>query len=119
MMTKIMLSRTGLGVLAALCLGACGPNPYDAYLEAMRAQGAAERGTCKLKFDSGLRSHTINSGQITRCIRDMNDVLGLYEKARKAGYQGKDMERAMLKVNEDIRRLTSMKSTVSEMEAVQ
>lgn len=114
--------RRVLGVALTLsgviCVSACGPNPYDLYLKAMRAQGAAERGTCKLKFDSRRRSHTINSGQITRCIRDMDEVLDMYEKARAAGYEGQELERAKLKINEDLRKLRSMKGMVSEMEEV-
>lgn len=117
MQLRGVASVLGLAYLVTQ-LSACGPNPYDAYIEAMRAQGAAERGSCKLRFNAARRTHVVNSGQITRCIRDMNDVLDLYEKAKGAGYQGKDLERAVLKIREDIRKLSAMKATVSDMEAV-
>lgn len=114
-----MRARRGFGsafFLALLCLTACGPNPYDLYLNAMRAQGAAERRTCKLKFNARSRTHVVNSGQIINCITELEDALELYEKAQRAGYEGKELDKAMLKINEDLRKLRSMQGMVSEME---
>lgn len=115
-MKRGLEQRLSGAILALALLGGCGPNPYDLYLQAMRAQGAAERGSCKLQFDKNLRSHTTNSGQVSRCIRDMDEVLGLYEKARRGGYEGKELDRALLKVQEDLKKLRSMQAMVSEME---
>lgn len=103
-------------LLVLLGVTACGPNPYDLYLNAMRAQGAAERRTCKLKFNAKQRTHIVNSGQIIHCIGELEDALELYEKARQAGYEGKELDKAVLKINEDLRKLRSMKGMVSEME---
>lgn len=103
-------------VTASFLVLGCGPNPYEAYIAAMRAQGQAERGVCRMSFDESKRTHTINSGQIARCIRDMNDVRDLYEKAKKVGYEGKDLELSLQKVDNDLRKLKSMQAMVSEME---
>lgn len=102
--------------MLALGSSACGPNPYDLYLNAMRAQGAAERRTCKLKFNADRRTHVVNSGQIIHCIGELEDALELYEKARKAGYEGPELDKAVLKINEDLRKLRSMQGMVSELE---
>lgn len=83
----------------------------------MRAQGAAERGSCQMRFDTNKRALTVNSGKVALCIRDLKEARNLYQKARKAGYEGKDLDDAEAKIAEDLRKLEIMKNTIGRMES--
>lgn len=104
-------------VFAALVSNlACGPNPYDSYLAAMRAHGAAERTTCQLVFDRAENAHIINSDRILVCLRDIQAARDLYQQAAEHGYQGQDLATALQKIDADVERLQSMLNMVQLLE---
>ena len=88
----------------------------DVYLEALGAEGNANRRACALIFDDQASAHVLSSAKIGECLNATRDARALFEKAKSLGEKGKDLDRSIERVNARIERLESMKRTVATME---
>lgn len=98
--------------LALAVLPACKPSGNDAYAEALKLLGEAERGPCNMGFDQATKQMTIDVGRISECLSKTNEALAKLYEAKQNGVDHQEIEDLISKVEEDVRRLESMKKTV-------
>ena len=113
---KVRFVAIAVGMVSLVGSVACGPNPHDVYLQAMNAQTVAEKGACKLVWDNKAGAHLINSTKLEVCVHDMEIAHQLYLKARAAGATGRDIDLAILKIEDDVAKVRSMMRNVAAME---
>ena len=106
----------GLGTALACLTGCQGESRYDAFLRAQKLEGEAERGACKLVFDSSVAAHIISGEAVARCLRAHREALAAYERAGAMGFEGADYERARAASQERVQQLESMVRTVEMLE---
>src|SRR5690606_21251615 len=88
----------------------------EVYTQAMKAEGDAERGPCRLVFDPELGQNVISADQIQSCLKGQEEALALYDKAAGLGLGDFDLEQARVRGRERVERLGSMLSTLRELE---
>lgn len=109
------MRRVSFGLWLLLASG-CGESPREVYVQAMKAEGDAERGPCRLVFDPQLGQNVISGDQIQSCLKGQEEALALYDKAAALGLKDLDFERSHEQARERARRLQSMLTTLRELE---
>jgi len=117
-LSSIVRCVRGLGVVGvAICLvSACGENRRELYMQGMNIEGDAERGVCKLIYDSTAQAHVLDGDQVQSCLQRTEDALALYERAAALGLKEADFVRTHEKALERKKNLEMMLRAVREME---
>jgi hypothetical protein len=103
-------------ILVLALLTACKPSGNDAYAEALKLLGEAERGPCNMGFDKATSQQTIDVARIGECLSKTNEALAKLHEAQQNGVDHQEIRDLISKAEEDVRRLESMKRTVLRME---
>ncbi len=105
-------------LVSVLCTGlsACGENKRELYMQGMKLEGEAERGVCKLIYDSEVQAHVLDGGQVLACLKQTEEALVLYERAAGLGLKDLDFVRTHEKALERKKNLEMMLKAVREME---
>jgi len=86
------LSRLPL-ILGSLLLVACaGESKHDIYMEALKIEGEASRGVCKLHFGDGQTMQAISGDRVQECLHEVEAALVLYDKAAAMGMDEPDFK---------------------------
>ena len=88
-------------------------------MKAQQLEGEAERGACKLVFDTSVAAHIISGEAVAGCLRAHRTALEAYELAGAKGFEGADYERALTASRERVDKLESMVRTVEMLEREQ
>ncbi len=107
--------------LAGCCLwfglaSACGENKRELYMQGMKVEGEAERGVCKLIYDSDAQAHVLDGDQVLSCLRQTDEALALYERAAALGLADLDFVRTHEKAVARKKNLEMILKNVREME---
>ncbi len=102
-------------LLAALLALACKPSGNEAYAEALKLLGEAERGPCKMAFDSNQNMYLVESSKIAECLERTKEGLVKLEEAKSLGLDTREVDNLILKTEDEVRRLESMQRTVLRM----
>lgn len=100
----------------AILFPGCKPSGNDAYAEALKLLGEAERGPCNMGFDKATSQKTIDVGRITDCLTKTNEALGKLREAEQNGVDNQEIKDLIIQTEEEVRRLEGMKRTVLRME---
>lgn len=95
-------------------LSACKPSGNEAYAEALTLLGEAERGPCKSTFDKS-GQQIVGVALIGDCLTKTNEALAKLHEAKQLGVDHQEIEDLIIKTEEEVRRLESMKRTVLRM----
>lgn len=108
--------RRSLAPLALVLLAfACKPSGNEAYAEALKLLGEAERGPCKLAFDANINQFLVESSKIADCLTATNDALTKLHEAKSLGVDTREVDDLILKTEDEVRRLEAMQRTVLRM----
>jgi hypothetical protein len=102
--------------LAVALLPACKPSGNDAYAEALKLLGEAERGPCNMDFDKATGQQTIDMGRISECLSKTNEALAKLHEAKQNGVDNREIDELITRTEDEVRRLESMKRTVLRMQ---
>jgi hypothetical protein len=108
-----LLTSTLLTV--ALLALACKPSGNEAYAEALKLLGEAERGPCKMTFDGNQNMYLVESSKIAECLERTKEGLVKLEEAKSLGLDTREVDNLILKTEDEVRRLESMQRTVLRM----
>lgn len=113
--------RTSWGLALVAVLG-CGESKYEVFLQALEAEGEAERGPCKLHYaDTAQNANfmsaaSLSGDQIASCIAATDRSLVLFEKAAGMGKPDADLQQAYDRAKARKEKLSSMLRMVRDME---
>lgn len=114
--------RRSLWMLAFATALACGETKYEVFLQALEAEGEAERGPCKLHYaDTAASANfmsaaTLSGDQIASCIAATDRALALFEKAASMGQPDAELQQAHERAKARKDKLSSMLRMVRQME---
>lgn len=107
-------------VLAALMVctltSGCGESRQDLYMEGMKVEGEAERGPCKLVYDTEKGANILSGDQVQSCLKMQGEALALYDRAAALGLKSVDFVRTHEQARVRLQRLEGMLKMVREME---
>ena len=89
---------------------------HDVYMRAMQLEGEAERGDCKLAYDSSAAAHVLDGDQVQSCLNRLEEALELYERAAAMGLKDIDFINARDRALQRKKKLEGMLSMVRKME---
>lgn len=95
---------------------ACKPSGNDAYAEALKLLGEAERGPCNTGFDKKSHQQTVDVGRIGECLSKTHEALDKLHEAKQSGLDNQEINDLIAQTEDEVRRLESMKRTVLRME---
>ncbi|MFV8752366.1 hypothetical protein ACNOYE_17615 [Nannocystaceae bacterium ST9] len=110
------LSTLALLTLAAMVLPACKPSGNDAYAEALKLLGEAERGPCNMGFDKATSQQTIDVARVGECLTKTNEALAKLREAEQLGVNHQEIQDLITRTQDEVARLESMKRMVLRME---
>jgi len=106
-----------LAALAALTGVACmGETRHDVYMKAMKLEGDAERGECKLFYDRELQAHTLDGDKVQECLQQIEKALAEYDRAAEMGLKDVDFQAAHARTRDRKAALEGMLKMVRQME---
>ncbi len=97
-------------------VGACKPSGNEAFAEGLRLLGEAERGPCKIEFDSASGNHMISAASISQCLVKTREGLDKLHEAKQLGVDHREINDLISKTEAEIERLESMRKMVLRMQ---
>lgn len=116
-MISTMPTRPWPALLLASTLalaGACKESGNDAYAEALRLLGEAERGPCQMKADK-TGNFTVDVASINECMTKTKEALAQLEHAKQLGVSGREIDDLIAQTEDELRKLEMMHKTVLRM----
>lgn len=89
---------------------------HDLYMRGMAIEGEAERGECKLVYDSELQAHSLDGDKVQLCLAKIEEALALYEQAAQKGMDDVDFKHTYERAAQTRDKLQGMLKMVREME---
>jgi hypothetical protein len=103
-------------LLVAGTVSACGPSSYDLWMDALKRAGQADRHDCQMVWDAAAQANIVASEALSTCVAGNEEALALMEKARDAGFTGKDVDRTIAERKDLLERARSMRRTIVYLE---
>ncbi len=104
-----------LAVLALFAVG-CGENKRDVFLKGLEIEGAAERGPCRLHYQSSTQPAALSGDTVQECLELTEQALREYDKAASLGLKDPEFVSVHDRAKERKARLEAMLKTVRMME---
>ncbi|MBL9099322.1 MAG: hypothetical protein JNL82_00105 [Myxococcales bacterium] len=103
-------------LISVVLAAGCGESRQELYMQGMKVEGEAERGPCKLVYDSDEGAHVLSGDQVLNCLKMQEEAQALYDRAAGLGLKDVDFVRVHENSKQRIARLETMLKMVREME---
>lgn len=103
-------------VVLALVATACGENKRDVFMKGLEIEGTAERGPCRLHYQTGNQPAVLSGDTVQECLELTEQALREYDKAASLGLKDPEFVTVHERAKERKARLEAMLKTVRMME---